>query len=70
MKRIINPDNKDKLFANRFQKAYALILLGQEQEGKEEMMKIKKEKSGGDLPDDKIFDEMMSRSKQELLDQF
>jgi len=60
--KIADPGMKTKIFNNRLNRAFSLILLGQESEAKEEMKKLKDEK-----PDDKIIDELLKLSKQDYM---
>ena len=62
--RIINPDKKKDLYANRLNRAVSLILLGQESEGKDELRKLKAEN-----PDDIMVDEFIKINKQDYIRQ-
>lgn len=61
-KRILNPEEKEHIFANKLNRAVSLILLGQEKEGKEELNKLKMEN-----PDDKVFDEFLNKNRQDYI---
>lgn len=63
-KQIADPEMKTKVFTNRLNRAFSLILLGQESEAKDEMKKLKDEK-----PDDKTIDELLKLSKQDYMNQ-
>jgi tetratricopeptide (TPR) repeat protein len=63
-KKIADPVMKTKVFTNRLNRAFSLILLGQESEAKDEMKKLKEEK-----PDDKTIDEILKLSKQDYMNQ-
>ncbi|MFC0879020.1 hypothetical protein ACE01N_20665, partial [Saccharicrinis sp. FJH2] len=58
--RINNPENKKDLAANRLNRAFSLILLGHEKEGKDEMRKLKSEN-----PDNLMIDEFLKLSKDD-----
>jgi stress-induced-phosphoprotein 1 len=61
-KRIINPEKKEYLFANRMNRAVSLILLGQENDGKDELKKLKVEN-----PDNNVLDEFINRNRQDFI---
>lgn len=63
-KRISDPEKKERIQANRVSRAFSLILLGQEKEGKDELRKLKAEK-----PNDIVIDELLKITKQEYMDQ-
>ena len=63
-RKIADPELKTKVLSNKLNRAFSLILLGQESEAKEEMKKLKVEK-----PDDKTIDELLKLSKQEYMNQ-
>ena len=62
--RIKNSEKKDQITANRLNRAFSLILLGQEKEGKDEMRKLKSEN-----PDDLMIDEFLKLNKEDYLRQ-
>jgi tetratricopeptide (TPR) repeat protein len=62
--RISDPEKKDRIRANRLSRAFSLVLLGKENEGKEEMRKLKAEK-----PNDLMVDELLKMSKKEYMDE-
>jgi tetratricopeptide (TPR) repeat protein len=62
--RIANPAKKEFLSVNRLNRAYLLILLGQEKEGKEEMRKLKEE-----MPNFTVIDEFIKLNKQDYFNQ-
>lgn len=61
-KRILNPEEKEHIVANRMNRAVSLILLGQDKDGKDELMKLKTEN-----PDNKVFDEFLNRNRQDFI---
>lgn len=63
-RKIADPEMKTKVLTNKLNRAFSLILLGQESEAKEEMKKLKVEK-----PDDKTIDELLKLSKQDYMNQ-
>ncbi len=65
--RISNPDKEDDIRANRLNRAFSLILLGYEREGREEMTKLKAEEP--DSPDNMVIDELLKMSKQDYMRQ-
>ena len=62
--RIINPSKQEFLEANKRNRAISLILMGQEEEGRNELKKLKEAH-----PDDKFLDDLMNLSKQDYLNQ-
>ena len=62
--RIKNPKKRNDLAANRLNRAFSLILLGQETEGKGEMRKLKAEN-----PNDLMIDGFLKISKQDYMRQ-
>lgn len=64
-KRIADPTQKDKLVPNRLSRALALILMGNEKEGRDELNKLKAEK-----PNDFIIDEFSKINKKDFIDKF
>ncbi len=62
--RISNPDKKNDLESNRFNRAFSLILIGKEKEGKEELKKLKSEN-----PDNIMIDEFLKINKQDYIRQ-
>ena len=63
-KRISDPEKKERIQANRVSRAFSLIMLGQEKEGKDELRKLKAER-----PNDIVIDELLKITKQEYMDQ-
>ncbi|MPM06950.1 hypothetical protein SDC9_53254 [bioreactor metagenome] len=61
--RISNPDMSNFIFANKFNRAISLILLGNEKEGKNELNKIKEDFSEFSM----IIDEYLKLSRQEIV---
>ena len=62
--RISNPDKKQDLESNRLNRAFSLILIGKEKEGKEEFKKLKLEN-----PDNILIDELLKINKQDYIRQ-
>ena len=62
--RISDSQNKEKLFANRLQRAFCLILLGKEKEGKEEMKKLQSEK-----PNDLVTEQFLQMNKHDFINE-
>ena len=62
--RISNPDKKQDLESNRLNRAFSLILIGKEKEGKEEFKKLKSEN-----PDNIMIDEFLKINKQDYIRQ-
>jgi len=62
--RISNPDKKQNLESNRLNRAFSLILIGKEEEGKEEFKKLKSEN-----PDNIMIDEFLKINKQDYIRQ-
>jgi tetratricopeptide (TPR) repeat protein len=62
--RINNPEKKKDLTANRLNRAFSLILLGEETDGKAELRKLKTEN-----PDDLMIDEFLKMNKQDYIRQ-
>jgi len=62
--RISNPDKKQDLESNRLNRAFSLILIGKEKEGKEEFKNLKSEN-----PDNIIIDEFLKINKQDYIRQ-
>ncbi len=62
--RINNPDKKKDLFANRLNHAFAMILLGQDKAGKDEMRILKSEN-----PDNMMFDTILNFNKEDYIRQ-
>ena len=62
--RISNPDKKQDLESNRLNKAFSLILIGKEKEGKEEFENLKSEN-----PDNIMIDEFLKINKQDYIRQ-
>ncbi len=62
--RIKNPEKKKDLTANRLNRAFSLILLGHEKEGKDEMRKLKSEN-----PDDLMIVEFLKLNKEDYIRQ-
>ena len=56
---------KDKLVPNRLSRALALILMGNEKEGRDELNKLKAEK-----PNDFIIDEFSKIDRKDFIDKF
>jgi len=63
-RKITDPEMTTKVFTNKLNRAFSLILLGQESEAKEEMKKLKVEK-----PDDKTIDKLLKLNKQDYMNQ-
>ena len=61
-KKILNPEEKEHIIANRLNRAVSLILLGQEKNGKDELKKLKTEDPGN-----KVFDVFLNRTKQDFI---
>ncbi len=61
-KRIINSNNKQSIEANKLNRAFSLILLGKENEGKAEFKSLKSEN-----PDPKMIDEFLKMNKKEYI---
>ena len=59
--RISNPEMKDDLKINRLNRAFSLVLMGREKEGRDEMRKLKTE-----YPDDKKIDEFLKMNSQDF----
>jgi len=62
--RITDSQNKEKLFANRLQRAFCLILIGKEKEGKEEMKKLQSEK-----PNDLVTEQFLQMNKRDFINE-
>ena len=62
--RISNPDKKKDLESNRLNRAFSLILVGKEKEGKEELKKLKSEN-----PNNIMIDEFLKLNKQDYIRQ-
>ena len=62
--RISDSKNKKQIFASRLQRAFCLILLGKEKEGKEEMKKLQSEK-----PDDLITEQFLQMNKRDFINE-
>nr|WP_319266232.1 tetratricopeptide repeat protein [uncultured Draconibacterium sp.] len=62
--RIENPDKADMISANRLNRAFSYILLGQEEKGKAEMTLLKQEE-----PENIMIDEFLKISKEEYINQ-
>ena len=62
--RISNPDKKKDLESNRLNRAFSLILVGKEKEGKEELKKLKSEN-----PDNIMINEFLKMNKQDYIRQ-
>jgi len=62
--RIANPDKADMNSANRLNRAFSYILLGQEEKGKAEMTLLKKEE-----PENIMIDEFLKISKEDYINQ-
>ncbi|MCB0762665.1 MAG: tetratricopeptide repeat protein [Flavobacteriales bacterium] len=62
--RIANPDKTDMISANRLNRAFSYILLGQEEKGKAEMTLLKKEE-----PENIMIDEFLKISKEDYINQ-
>lgn len=62
--RIVHPEKKEQIFASRLQRAFSLIMLGQDKEGKEEMKKLKAER-----PNDLIIDQFMQMNKKDFINE-
>ena len=62
--RIANSDKADMISANRLNRAFSYILLGQEEKGKAEMTLLKKEE-----PENIMIDEFLKISKEEYINQ-
>ncbi len=60
--KILNPDENEQLIANRISRSVSLILLGRENEGKDELRKLKTED-----PDNIVLDEFLKRGRQDFL---
>lgn len=63
-KRILDPEKKKFILANRLGRAVSLILSGKEQEGRSELKKIKKEN-----PNDQTTDMFLETTKKEIINQ-
>jgi len=63
-KRISDSKNKEQIFASRLQRAFCLILLGKEKEGKEEMKKLQAEK-----PNDLITEQFLQMNKRDFINE-
>jgi tetratricopeptide (TPR) repeat protein len=63
-KKIADPEMRTKVFTNRLDRAFSLILLGKEIEAKDEMKKLKAEN-----PENKTIDELLKLSKQDYMNQ-
>ena len=61
-KKILNPKEKEHLFANRMNRAVSMILLGQDKDGKDELKKLKVEN-----PDNNVLDEFLNRNRQDFI---
>jgi tetratricopeptide (TPR) repeat protein len=62
--RIVNPDKQKFLEANKLNRALSLILMGQEEEGRNELKKLKEA-----LPDNKTVDGLLALTKKEYLEE-
>jgi len=62
--RISNPDKKKDLESNRLNRAFSLILIGKEKEGKEKFKKLKSE-----YPDNIMIDKFLKLNKQDYIRQ-
>ncbi len=62
--RIDDPEKVKFLFANRLNRAFSLILLGNEKEGKDEMRKLKSEN-----PDNLTINDFLNLNKKEYIKQ-
>ncbi len=62
--RISDSKNKEQIYASRLQRAFCLILLGKEREGREEMKKLQAEK-----PNDLIIDQFMQMNKKDFINE-
>lgn len=62
--RILCSDKKNNIAINRFNRSVSLILLGQEQAGKDELRKLKKENSGNTQ-----FDSFLKISKIDYMNE-
>jgi tetratricopeptide (TPR) repeat protein len=62
--RIINPSKQEFLDANKRNRALCLILMGQDQEGRNELKRLKEAH-----PDDKSLDDLIKLSKHDYLNQ-
>lgn len=63
-RKIADPKMKTKAFANKLNRAFSLILLGQETEAKQEIKKLKEEK-----PDNIMIEVLLKFSKQDYMNQ-
>jgi len=61
-KKILNPEEKEHIIANRMNRAVSLILLGQDKDGQDELKKLKAEN-----PDNKVLDEFLNRNGQDFI---
>jgi Tfp pilus assembly protein PilF len=60
--RILTPEEKEHIFANKMNRAVSLILLGQEKDGKEELKKLKAEN-----PDNNVLGHLLNRNRQDYI---
>jgi tetratricopeptide (TPR) repeat protein len=63
--RINDPQKKDQIMANKLSKALSMILIGKEQEGKDELNKLKKEN-----PDNFMIDQFLKINRKEFISKF
>lgn len=63
--RINDPQKKDQIMANKLSKALSLILHGKEQEGKDELTRLKKEN-----PDNFMIDQFLKINRKEFISKF
>ena len=62
--KISDSKNKEQIYASRLQRAFCLILLGKEKEGREEMKKLQEEK-----PNDLITEQFMQMNKRDFINE-
>lgn len=63
--RISDPKKKDQIVANKLSRALSLILVGKEEEGKEELNKLKQEN-----PDNFMIDQFLKINRKEFINKF
>lgn len=61
---ILDPSNKDRIVKNKINKAFALIIQGKEEEGKNELKKLKTEN-----PNNVMIGEFLNMNKEEFTNQ-
>jgi tetratricopeptide (TPR) repeat protein len=63
--RINDPKKKDQMVANKLSRALSLILVGKEEEGKEELNKLKQEN-----PDNFMIDQFLKINRKDFINKF